>query len=78
MVTIMSEISRLPSRAIALNSDRPRGYKVAEEVKNRAAATNQNQTPHERRALSRLGKVLSNTDNPRTDVPRGFYLDIKI
>ena len=78
MIIVMSEISRLPSRAIAINSDRPRGYRLAEEVRNRAAATNHNETPHERRALLRLEKVLSNKDTPRTDVPRGFYLDIKI
>jgi hypothetical protein len=78
MVWIMSQISSIPARAIALTSERPRGYSSAEQVRNRAAVTNPNETPHERRALNRLDKVLDNVTAPRADVPRGYYLDIKV
>ena len=78
MVWIMSQISSIPARAIALTSERPRGYSSAEQVRNRAAVTNPNETPHERRALNRLDKVLDNVTAPRPDVPRGYYLDIKV
>jgi hypothetical protein len=78
MVETMSQISSIPARAIALTSQRPKGYSIAEQVRNRAAVTNPNETPHERRALGRLDKVLANVNPPRADVPRGYYLDIKV
>jgi hypothetical protein len=78
MVGFMSQISSISSRTIALTSERPRGYQGADQVMNRAAVSNPNETPHERRALLRLGKVMSNVNPPRADVPRGFYLDIKV
>lgn len=74
----MSQISSISPRTIALTNDRPRGYQSADQVRNRAAVSNPNETPHERRALSRLSKVLDNVNMPRADVPRGFYLDIKV
>jgi len=74
----MSQISNISARAIALTSERPRGYSSAEEVRNRAAVSNPNETPRERRALNRLDKTLSNVNPPRKDVPRGYYLDIKV
>ena len=77
MLGNMSQISSIPARAIALNSERPKGYSTAEQVRNRAAVTNPNETPHERRALDRLDKILANINPPRADVPRGYYLDIK-
>lgn len=74
----MNQISNIPARAIALTSERPRGYSSAEQVRNRAAFSNPNETPHERKALTRLNKVLDNANMPRPDVPRGYYLDIKV
>lgn len=74
----MNQISNISARAIALTNERPRGYSTAEQVRNRAAVSKPNETPHERRALNRLGKVLDNVNQPRADVPRGYYLDIKV
>ncbi len=78
MVRTMSQISNISPRTIALTNDRPRGYGSAEQVRNRAAVNNPNETPHERRALNRLGKVLENINTPNADVPRGYYLDIRV
>jgi hypothetical protein len=74
----MSQMSSIPAHAFAPTSERSRGYSSAEQVRNRAAVTNSNETPHERRALNRLDKVLDNITAPRPDVPRGYYLDIKV
>ena len=68
----------ISTRAIAPASERTSGYFSAEQVRNRAAVTNSNETPHERRALVRLDKVLDNDTAPRPDVPKGYYLDIKV
>ncbi len=74
----MSTINTISSRAISLNSERPRGYSGAEDVRNRAAVTNPAESALERRALNRLQRVLDPGQPPKSDVPRGFYLDIKV
>jgi len=78
MLLIMSQMSTIPARAVLPTSERSRGYLSAEQVRNRAAVTNSNETPHERRALNRLDKVLDKATAPRPDVPKGYYLDIKV
>ena len=78
MLLIMSQMPTIPARAIVPTSERSRGYFSAEQVRNRAAVTNSNETPHERRALTRLDKVLDKVTAPRPDVPKGYYLDIKV
>jgi len=74
----MSTINPISPRAISLNSERPRGYSGAEDVRNRAAVTKGGGSPLERRALNRLEQILSPGQPPKTDVPRGFYLDITV
>jgi len=59
---------------------RPSGYQAdpLREVRARAASVEQNQTPQEREGLRRLNQILS-LDQPLPDnVPRGFYLNIKV
>lgn len=74
----MSQLLSISAQAIVPTSEHSRGYLSAEQVRNRAAVTNSNETPHERRALSRLDKVLENDTAPRPDVPKGYYLDIRV
>jgi hypothetical protein len=74
----MSQMPSIQARAIAPTTEHSRGYFSAEQVRNRAAVTNSNETPHERRALDRLDKVLDNDTALRPDVPKGYYLDIKV
>lgn len=71
-------MSSILTRAIVPTSEHSRGYFSAEQVRNRAAVTNSNETPHERRALIRLGKVMDKDIAPRPDVPKGYYLDIRV
>jgi hypothetical protein len=78
MLLIMSQMSTIPARALIPTSERSSGYFSAEQVRNRAAVTNSSETPHERRALTRLDKVLDKVTAPRSDVPKGYYLDIKV
>ena len=74
----MSSIAPISPRTIALTADRPRGYQSADDVRNRAAVTNATESPHERRALTRLDKALDTNRPPETNVPRGYYLDIRV
>ena len=83
MFSTMSTINNIPSgtvspRAISLNSERPRGYSGAQDVRNRAAVTRTGTSPVERQALNRLDQALRPGQAPKTDVPRGFYLDITV
>ncbi|MBT3658905.1 MAG: hypothetical protein HOB37_14815 [Rhodospirillaceae bacterium] len=57
---------------------RASGYQAeaVREVQNRAAVTNQSQSADERNGLRRLNQSL---DRPlREDVPRGYYLNIRV
>mgnify|MGYP007032887646 CR=1 FL=1 len=74
----MSTNNTISPRTISLNSERPRGYSGAEDVRNRAAVTKSGENPVQRRALNRLEQVLGPGQSPKQDVPRGFYLDITV
>jgi uncharacterized protein with LGFP repeats len=53
-------------------------YGTASEARARAQAESRGQSPQTERALKRLDVALSSDKPLRRDVPRGFYLDIKI
>jgi len=74
----MKILSNIPQHLIALTPERPPGYAQADDARNRAAITEQRPNDHERKALTRLDKVLDAKRPPRQDVPRGFYLDIRV
>lgn len=74
----MNSVSPISPRTIALTTERPRGYKSADDVRNRAAVTTAPESPRERRALTRLDMALDAKKPPETDVPRGYYLDIRV
>ncbi len=54
------------------------GHHAAAEVKVRAPVGQKSDSPEERKALSRLARVLAAGEPPATDVPRGFYLNIRV
>ena len=54
------------------------GYEGADDVVARAGVQPHRASVRELAALIRLDKVVSKGEPPRTDVPRGYYLDIKV
>ena len=48
------------------------------EVRARASAVRQDTTPEERDGLTRLNRILGQDRPLRRDVPRGFYLNIRV
>ena len=74
----MAGPAHITNPPVALGGDRPAGYDSARDVKVRAAAGRQSDSPDERNALSRLARVLAAGDPPPADVPRGFYLNIQV
>lgn len=76
----MSDGLSVTNRLIAGIARRPSGYQAdsVREIRARAATVEQNQTPEERDGLRRLNQILA-LDQPLPDnVPRGFYLNIKV
>lgn len=67
-----------PPPAPAETPSRPKGYREAREVEIRAAVTRPEDSPPLRAALVRLDRVLSSGKPLREDVPRGFYLNIRV
>ena len=43
-----------------------------------ASVTQNAESPETKKALGRLGRVLASSEPPRTDVPRGFYVNIQV
>ena len=74
----MTEASNIASPALPPTETRPSGYQAAREVRVLAAVSRNSQTPHEQRALSRLDRILEGDRPLRDDVPRGFYLNIRV
>lgn len=61
-----------PGRAGAYQAE------AVHEVRARAAAVRQDTTPEEREGLTRLNRILGQNRPLRRDVPRGFYLNIRV
>ena len=76
----MAEIGNLPPKIVAALEarSRPKGYQESREVEVRAAVTRPDDSPQTRAALVRLDRLLSKGTPLRQDVPRGFYLNIRI
>lgn len=53
-------------------------FDQARQAKVRAAVSGPSETAEERRAFSRLDAFLAGGRPPRSDVPRGFYLNISV
>jgi len=68
---------RLPELSLRPRQQ-PEAYKASDEVRTRAAVTRSNDTIHNRKALQRLDQVLNSGRPLKDEVPRGFYLDLKV
>ncbi len=54
------------------------GYRASREVRARAAVTGNEETAHNRRSLNRLDLILKTGRPLKDEVPRGYYLDLKV
>jgi hypothetical protein len=53
-------------------------YKATRQVRARAAAIPQGESEAERQAVLRLGRLLASGQPLDPEVPRGFYLNIRV
>lgn len=56
----------------------PQGYSFAEEVSRRANVMSDQDSPQNQASLKRLKRAMESGQALRGDVPRGFYLDLKL
>lgn len=78
-LTRVSTSSVAPSTQGAGRSAAPnKGYAFADEVSRRANVLSDQESPQNQASLGRLKRVLDSGQPLRGDVPRGFYLDIRI
>ncbi len=59
-------------------TSRPKGYSESNQVRVRAAVTKRSEAPQVAKALNRLDKVLDSGKDLKTEVPRGFYINIQV
>jgi hypothetical protein len=63
---------------VARSAGNPALYEGARDVRARAAVATDDDSPALRKALDRLDRILASGLTPKTEVPRGFYLNINV
>lgn len=74
----MSEASNIQNTGVAQTGARSEDYKAANQVKTRASVTRPSDSPENRKSLTRLNGILASGRPLDGDMPRGFYLNIRI
>ncbi len=74
----MTEATSISSPPTLNAVRRPSNYGATHEVQLRANVNRGNDTPEQQIAVKRLDRALTTSEPPRTDVPRGYYLNIVV
>ncbi len=74
----MVDSSKIGNLPVPTNQNQRATFAATKDVKSRATITDYKETLQEKRALRKLDDLLASKATPRTDVPRGYYLDILI
>lgn len=71
-------MTTLPPLTPGSLSEIPRTLQTVRDARVRAAALTEPENEVERKAMSRLTRVLSSDEPLNTEVPRGYYLNIQV
>ncbi len=63
---------------VALERTERSSYGQAREASNRAAVSERKDTNQVQRAVTRLETLLGGDEIPRANVPRGYYINIRV
>ena len=74
----MSDLMKIANRPHVPTRVGRQGYQEGDAVKVRASVSREGDTNETRSALSRLDRHLSQGQPLRGDVPRGYYLNIRV
>jgi hypothetical protein len=74
----MTEASKIPTPGTAQPGASSGDYKAAHRVKARASVTRSAESPEIRKSVTRLNTILASGRPLDGDMPRGFYLNIRV
>ena len=74
----MTEASKIQNTGVAPSGARSGDYKTAHRVKTRASVTRPAESPEIRKSVTRLNGILASGRPLDGDMPRGFYLNIRV
>ncbi len=74
----MADLPNVSPRLALPEAHPPRGYRQANDVVRRAAVIQGGESPEVGSALRRLRGILHRGEPLRPDVPRGYYLNIRV
>ena len=74
----MTEAIKATTPPVLNTVRRPTNYGTTHEVQLRANVSRGNDTPEQQVAVKKLDRALGTSEPPRTDVPRGYYLNIVV
>ena len=74
----MTEASKVPNPEAAQSGARSGDYKAAHRVKARASVTRPADSPEIRKSVTRLNRILTSGRPLDGEMPRGFYLNIRV
>ncbi len=74
----MTEASKIQNAVVAQSGARSGDYKAAHRVKTHASVTRPNDSPEIRKSVTRLNGILASGRPLDGDMPRGFYLNIRV
>ncbi len=74
----MSDIATISPGVVRPSASQRAAYSNAGDVSRRANVMNEKESPQNTASLNRLDRVLSSGQPLRDDVPRGFYLDLRV
>ena len=74
----MTDSGNLPAAGIVTVDHRSHVYRDSNEVRARAAVTRASDSRSVQKALVRLDQVLDSGRPLRADVPRGYYINIRV
>ncbi len=74
----MSETSKITGSAVNQTRQGAGQFREAREVERQAAVTRSYESPQVKAAVTRLDRFIDSGRPFRTDVPRGFYFNVRI
>ncbi|MCW9034343.1 MAG: hypothetical protein OQJ97_08995 [Rhodospirillales bacterium] len=74
----MVDTSKIGNLPVPTHHNQKATFAATKDVKSRTTLIDYKESAHEKRAIKKLDHLLASDVPPRTDVQRGYYLDILI
>ena len=74
----MTDASKIQNAEVTQSGARSGDYKAAHRVKARASVTRPSDSPENQKSVRRLNGILASGRPLDGDMPRGFYLNIRV